>query len=133
MARQLPERRFSTRLARFWLPVLLYLGVIFTLSAQPHLRAPIEFVNSDKLYHLAEYGGLGLLLARALRSTSAAPRRLRLALVAIGLGIVVGASDEWFQSTVPGRESTVYDAVADTLGVALAQWLYWRRVRPAER
>jgi len=130
MARQLPERRL-TFLARNWLPVLLYLGVIFTLSAQPHLRAPIEFQNSDKLYHLMEYGGLGLLMARALRSTLPGSSPVALGLVALGLGIVIAASDERFQSTVPGRESSAYDALADTLGVAAAQWLYWRRMRRA--
>src|SRR5437667_8950468 len=97
MARQLPERRFSTRLARNWLPVLLYLVVIFTLSAQPHLRAPIEFQNSDKLYHLMEYGGLGLLMARALRSTLPGSSPVALGLAAIGLGIVIAPRDERFQ------------------------------------
>jgi len=132
MARQLPARRF-TFFTRYWLAVLLYLGVIFTLSAQPHLRAPIEFQNSDKLYHLMEYGGLGLLMARALRSTLPGISPIALGLAVIGLGIVIAASDERFQSTVPGRESSAYDALADTLGVTAAQWLYWRRPRRAEK
>src|SRR5439155_23498687 len=82
---------------------------------------------ADKLYHLGEYGVLGVLLARAMRHAFPGRRPPALALLAIGCGIVVGASDELFQSTVPGRESTPYDAAADTLGVGLAQWLYWRR------
>lgn len=133
MERPPAERLLAQRLWRFWLPVLVYLAGIFTLSAQPHLRAPIEFPNSDKLYHLLEYGGLGWLLARALHEALPGKPWWRRALIAIGIGIVIAASDEVFQSTVPGRESTVFDALADTLGVATAQWLYLRITLRAER
>lgn len=128
MERPLAERPLAQRIARFWLPVLVYLAGIFTLSAQPHLRAPIEFPDSDKLYHLMEYGGLGWLLARAFHDALPGKPWWRRALIAIGVGIVIAACDELFQSTVPGRESSVFDALADTLGVATAQWLY-RRIR----
>jgi hypothetical protein len=35
-----------------------------------------------------------------------------------------GAGDEYFQSFVPGRDSSVYDWMADTSGVVLAQLVY---------
>ena len=38
--------------------------------------------------------------------------------------MAVGASDEIFQSFVPGRDSSVYDFLADSGGVLLAQLLY---------
>ena len=121
----LPERR-SSSILRYWLPALFYVGVIFTLSAQPGLRAPLEFHNSDKLYHLLEYLGLGVLIARVLTHAVPSPRPLPAALLAIAIGVLIATCDEWFQSTVPRRQSSIYDGLADTLGLALGQLLYWR-------
>src|SRR5262245_47241611 len=39
---------------RYWLPVLTYVAMIFTLSAQPHLRPPFHFQNADKVVHMTE-------------------------------------------------------------------------------
>ena len=118
------------RLARYWLPVLLYLSVIFAFSAQPNLQPPLPFDNSDKLYHLLEYGGLGALLARALGRG----RRLGPPVVAstLLLGMLTGAADEVFQRGVPGRRSSPIDWIADTVGVALGLFIYSRLSRARE-
>ena len=113
----------------YWLPVLLYITIIIVLSAQPFLRPPIEFRESDKLYHLLEYLGLGLLLARATRASAGAWRPLTVALLATSCGILVGTSDEYLQSFIPGRDSSGYDLLADTAGLALAQIVYRVLVR----
>ena len=42
--------------------------MIFTLSAQSHLRVPFRFQNADKVVHTTEYCGLGLLVVRAART-----------------------------------------------------------------
>ena len=110
-----------SRVLTVWLPVLAYVAVIFTLSAQPNLQPPIRFEQSDKLYHLLEYGGLGFLLARALTPTFRKAAPLAVALIATSCGVVIGTTDECFQSTVPGRECSGFDLLADTTGVALAQ------------
>jgi VanZ family protein len=122
-------RPSTLRMVALWLPVLLYVGIIFTLSSQPHLQPPLHFVNADKLMHLLEYGGLGVLLARALRGGMTVLRPARGAVVAIAIGAGIAATDEWYQSFVPGRQSSVYDALADTVGCALAQVAYARIVR----
>jgi len=106
-----------------WLPVLAYLAVIFTLSAQPNLQVPGTFAYRDKYAHLLEYGGFGWLVFRAARDTwprAGAVRRALLALLAVS---AVGACDEKFQASVPGRESSVYDWLADTTGAGLSQLL----------
>jgi VanZ family protein len=121
MARRAPARGVPAFFLSYWLPVLLYLTIIFFLSAQPSLTPPLQFANSDKLYHVGEYFGLGILLVRAIRASSPSMRVLNAALVALCLGIVVGTSDEMFQSTVPGRQSDAFDLMADTAGVLLAQ------------
>jgi VanZ family protein len=119
-----PERSGFHNFLRYWLPVLLYVTIIISLSAQPNLKPPLRFHNADKLYHFAEYLGLGLLLARALRATLRVRMPLFAAMMAMGIGMAVGASDEIFQSTIPGRESSVFDFLADSAGVMIAQLVY---------
>jgi VanZ family protein len=127
--RRPPERRFFELFMRFWLPVLAYVTLILVLAGQSHLRPPITFRASDKVYHLLEYGVLGLLLARAIRASM----RLRIpvfaATIAIAFGVVVGAGDEMIQAFTPGRDSSTFDLAADTLGLTLAQFLYVRATR----
>ena len=116
-------------LAAYWLPAALYVALILMVSSKPFLAPPIRFPYVDKVAHLAEYGVLGLLLARALRASAPGSRGLARAAWAVAGGILVGAGDEWFQSFVPGRESSLLDVAADTLGAALAQALP-RRILP---
>jgi VanZ family protein len=121
----MPRRRSDTNasrlLASFWLPVLVYVAAIFVVSAQSRLQPPLTFNQSDKFYHFLEYGLLGLLLARAFRATMRDLSPLVVALVAVSCGIVVGTSDEYFQSFIPGRDSNALDLAFDTVGLALAQ------------
>ena len=117
-----------TLFQRYWLPVVIYLGVIFTISAQPNLQPPLAGRFLDKLYHALEYAGLGVLLARALRG-GRGPMSVGIAARAVAVGILVGIADEIFQSYVPGRISSPYDALADTAGVLLAQWGYGLALR----
>jgi len=121
MSRRSKPLGFSNLFVRYWLPAALYVAVIFTLSAQQHLRPPLQFENSDKMYHLLEYFGLGILLGRAMRGTLRNSSVLVTAFLALSLGIVVGTSDECFQSFVPGRECSAFDLMADTAGLAIAQ------------
>ena len=108
------------RFLSLWLPVALYVGFIFWVSS---VRRPIPlmrfFPRVDKLYHFMEYLPLGWLLARALRGSSP---RLSWAIVVWGavlLAACVGGSDEFYQSFVPGKVSSVWDAVADVAGASL--------------
>ena len=122
-------RSTFTQFLRYWLPVLLYLTLIVTLSAQPSLKPPERFELTDKFYHTLEYFGLGLLLARAFRAGGWVAGPLINTALALVLGIAIGAADEIFQSTVPGRSSDIFDVLADGSGVLLAQFLYLLVVR----
>jgi VanZ family protein len=118
------ELRFFRLFLLYWLPVLAYLTVIVTLSAQPYLTPPLDFPNSDKLMHILEYFGLGVLVVRALRATMRIELPLVAALLALAFGIVVGTGDEYLQSFIPGRTSSAFDLLADTCGTLLAQLVY---------
>ena len=109
-------------MSRRWLaflPPLAYAAVIFALSAQsrPLPFLPDEFLLHDKLLHALEYSVLGALLVVSLRLAGLRPRTALL--LAVFLGSLYGATDEIHQSFVPGRDASVLDWVADTLGVAL--------------
>jgi VanZ family protein len=130
LSRRPPERSAYTLFIRYWLPVLAYITLIFSLSATPYLKPPIQFpVLSDKIYHVGEYGVFGLLLARGLRASLRVSMPIVVALITLALGIAIGAADESFQRFIPGRDSSVYDLLADTIGVALAQVVYLIFVR----
>ena len=118
--------------ARYWLPVLAYVSLIFVLSAQPGLHPPLQFQNSDKLAHLFEYGLLGWLLVRALRATLPARSWMFTSMLAIGVGLGIAAGDEIFQSFVPNRDSTVFDWLADGTGLTLSQLAFLAMARDPE-
>ncbi len=114
-----------------WLPVALYVGLIFTLSSIRR-PPPIPGVEiQDKLLHLVEYGILGLLLARAF--SVHALRGVVVVLLAVAAGLLVGTADELYQLTVPGRVGDRVDVIADLIGVTLATlgyiWLARRERR----
>ena len=124
-----PERRFFILFMGFWLPVLAYVAAIFTVSAQPHLQPPLHFANADKVLHALEYFVLGVLLVRALRATLRVSRPLFAAMIAVACAVVIGSADEYLQSFIPGRQSDVFDLIADSVGGAIAQLAYVLFVR----
>jgi VanZ family protein len=73
-------------------------------------------LSQDKLLHALEYAVLGGLLVPALRAAGLGSRGAVLA--AVTLASLYGASDEFHQSFVPGRDADVLDWVADTLGAS---------------
>ena len=97
-----------------WLPPLLYMAVIFAVSAQPNPLPEITARVSDKLLHLVEYSGLAALFVRALTREGWGWRDAILA--AIVMTSLYGASDEYHQAFVPNRNPAVSDWVADSLG-----------------
>ena len=116
----------------YWVPVALYAGVIFYLSAQSHPedQLPSFLLKdvSDKVLHAVEYGILSLLCYRAFR-WAAGPAVARQAVVlAIVTASVYGITDEAHQLYVPFRESTWQDWLADTAGAAIGA-LSWRAIR----
>lgn len=116
----------------YWVPVALYAGTIFYLSAQSHpedqLPAFLFKAVSDKVLHAVEYGILSLLCCRAFRR-AAGPTVARQAVVlAIVTASVYGVTDEVHQAFVPLRESSWLDWLADTIGAAIAA-MSWRFIR----
>ena len=114
----------AARFAWLWLPVAAYYGVIWYYSSKPNLTPPPILWFTDKYYHFGEYFLLGLLLTRAWRSSLPLVRTGALAALVIGSAILIGMSDEYHQSFVPGRDSSVYDLMADTAGASVAHLVF---------
>lgn len=136
---------------RYWLPVLVILGVILTASSTgfsaektsrwigPILRwidpdVPGEVVRSihflfRKMAHLIEYGLLAFFLWRALRMAPVAgAHRLSgtgLTAAVLGAAAVCASVDEYRQSLIAARTGAPTDVLLDLAGAALGVLLAW--------
>jgi VanZ family protein len=84
--------------------------LILIVSSIPRLTVP-GFNGSDKIAHFCEYALLGLLGRRAVSLPG-----IRGWFLALAIGAVIGACDEIYQRTVPGRVSSPFDWMADVVG-----------------
>lgn len=117
------------QLLRSWLPPLVWMGLIFFFSSQPHLpSAPQPWLDVllKKSGHALGYGVLAWLYLRALRG-NIRPSYV----VSLALAMLYALSDEYHQTLVPGRNGTPWDVGVDGIGACgamlLARWLRRRR------
>jgi VanZ family protein len=101
------------------------MGVIFYLSHQPTLPIPLRFPYQDKVMHFGAYFILASLLAHAIYPGSH-KRRFALALLIASL---YGVSDEIHQIFVPGRDASIFDWLADSIGAWVGAFLYLKSRR----
>ncbi len=71
----------------------------------------------DKAAHFLYYGTMALLLAHGVGR-----RWLWIPLVLVP---VIGAADEWHQAGIPGRDSSIFDWLADEVGTVAFVAAYW--------
>lgn len=111
----------------FWLPVLLYAGLIFTLSSYPVFFPPgVGLRLSDRLLHAVEYGILSFLLGRAFLRDSSPFFQRSFQAWAVAIAIFYGFTDEIHQFFVPTRESSSIDLLFDGVGAVGAQLFFGR-------
>jgi VanZ family protein len=119
-----------------WLPVIAVAGLIFILSSFSELPSPPTGVT-DKHEHFTIYFLLGLTLVRAFAGGRLSGITWPVAIVSALVVCAYGASDEFHQSFVPGRDCSVWDLLADAIGgftaagVLLAWAIIRRRHAPA--
>ena len=84
----------------------------------------------DKLLHALAFGGLAVLVCRALRlhNPTWSPRRV------VGIGVlavvVYGGFDEGYQTFVSERRAELSDVMADGIGALLAGWGWSKAAKP---
>ncbi len=139
------------RLAWLWLPVVIWMVLIFLGSSRPdvpvHHNGVADLVLK-KSAHIIEYAALGLLLWRAWRGSlgqrravaaqSSAPEQTDSCSSPSRLTVVVGAlyaaSDEVHQVFVANRHGRLADVALDVVAILMALavvWL-WEQRRRAE-
>lgn len=110
------------QLLTVWGPFLAALAFVFWLSSMSQVPGAEYFW--DKLLHAVGYAGLGVLAMRAFHGGFVKPRLAPT--IYAGIAVVLwGISDEYHQSFVPGRDSSGWDVVADTVGFGLAVIVTW--------
>jgi VanZ family protein len=134
--------------AKFWLPVLLWMALIFTISTDigsirhtsriigPILRFFWPAISAETIHevqvfvrktgHLCGYAALGALVWRA-RNRALFPQgwHWRAAVFAEIVCVFYAISDEFHQSFVPTREASAVDVLIDSAGAAAGLFVVW--------
>ncbi|MDP9236635.1 MAG: VanZ family protein [Chloroflexota bacterium] len=124
-------RRWLPRVFR-WPVVLAWMALIFAGSSVPNEFAPSgPTLPLDKVAHFGEYGVLAFLLAGATRRYAGGRLTPLLLAACVAVCMAYGASDEFHQRFVPGRDASLDDLAADAVGSvagALAAVVVLRRI-----
>ncbi len=110
-----------------WLPVLIWMGVIFYFSSRPDLPSnKIDWVDFifKKSAHVGEYAIFTFLLFRALRRPFPDAAFL--------IALFYAFTDETHQFFTPGRGAKLTDVLIDSLGITLMSY-YLFKMRHAKK
>ena len=109
------------------LPALLYMLGIFVGGSLPQgIDTGLEFSYQDKVLHLLVFGGLVVLVDRALSALLPTRRQSTRLWLAIAITWAVGGLLELWQAHLPTRSAELGDWLADALGALLAAVVVWR-------
>ncbi len=108
-----------------WIPVYVYMGIIFFLSAQSVIVVSGNEIGGVEengyFWHVIEYFVLSLLVCRAFNK----PKFKRnLWIFTLLIGGLYAISDEIHQYFVPGRIFSYGDIFADLIGITLGIIIY---------
>jgi len=107
---------------KFWLPVIIWAGIIFTFSAIPNLKSGLkEDYILRKIAHALEFALLMFLLFRAMKSEGIGIGRA--ILYSFVIALFYAFSDEFHQLYVKGRQGSLRDVGIDTIGILIAAGL----------
>jgi len=119
----------TTNIITLWLPVFLWCAVIYYLSSIPSLKSDLpnqwDFIFR-KIAHITEYAVLTFLFFRA--SSQNLNYKKAISYSAL-FSITYALTDEYHQLFVFGRGGNLGDVFIDSLGVFLAVFLIYRKVK----
>jgi len=105
------------KLFKLWVPVIVWLGVIFYFSNIPDLKTGLEYdFLLRKMAHLTEYFILTFLLHRAF-SGSFNINAFRLFIYPVIFSLLYAISDEIHQYFILGRGCSAKDVLIDAIGI----------------
>lgn len=117
---------------KFWIPVLLWMLLIFFLSDRKSVRVADEYVFNFlffKTLHVIEYGILFSLIIRAIKATWPKMQKGKIYGWGFGLTLAYAITDELHQTFVPTREGKTRDVIIDAVGATLA-WIFLQYISP---
>ena len=94
--------------------ILWFLSILFVscLSLLPKINPPVDFKYSDKIWHFLAYCWLSFLPYVGFKNK-------RRALLGSLLMILLGGGLEFAQSFIPERDTSLFDLVANSIGVII--------------
>jgi len=113
---------------KFWLPVILWAGIIFWFSSIPDLESGLkqDFILR-KIAHILEFAFLTILLIRATKQENLSIKK------AITFSIIIAffyaLSDEYHQTFVLNRQGTLRDAGIDSIGILITGLMWYIKSR----
>lgn len=132
--------RFIAHRWLWWLGIIVWGVVLFTLSSQSTLPPGPKIPYQDKVLHFIYFAGGGFCFTLMLFSHRLpVPSWWKWWLAGSFFGAVIGAVDEYHQTFTPGRSGNdVWDWLADLSGAgtgALLAWvmLAWARRYPSPK
>ncbi len=107
---------------RYWLPAIIWMGVIFFLSSRASVRAaafdPMDFLIK-KFAHFVEYFALYQFIYYGLNK-STSWTKIQKIIISLVLTTIYAGTDEYHQTFVAGREGRVRDVLIDSLGAVVS-------------
>lgn len=131
-------RLFATLAAKrwlWWVFIVVWGATLFLLSSRSRLPTGPSFAHQDKVLHFLYFSGGGFCFALALLYACVPMKRAWVwTLWGALFGVVIGATDEFHQSFVPGRSGNdLGDLLADLCGAGAGGLLAWALVRLVRR
>jgi VanZ family protein len=119
---------------KFWLPVIVWMGVIFTFSSIPNLKSGLkEDYILRKIAHMIEFGILTFLVFRAISAEKSTQGQSVLGGKAIIYSLIIAVfyalTDEYHQSFVFGRQCSFKDVGIDSIGILISAGLCYIKNR----
>ena len=111
---------------KFWLPVIIWAGIIFWLSSIPDLKTDLDqdFLLR-KIAHILEFGILTFLLIRAFSAKGGPALGWQPLMLAIIFAIFYALTDEYHQTFIIGRQGSLRDAGIDSIGILLVGLIWY--------
>ena len=99
-----------------------YMVLILCISAIPAKSIPIlGFQYADKVAHFLEYAILGILAVHSFK-----PKKGYQLFYIIFSGFVFGVFDEWWQSFISDRYTSLFDLLADSIGMLVGSSVFYK-------
>ena len=105
-----------------WLPAAFIVACSWYLSSQEKIESMPGFWNADKLVHCVCFAGLSFWVAFGVWVNLPAKWRIALPIAIVS---AYGIVDEIHQYFTPGRSSSPFDWMADTLGAVIGSVVFF--------